>query len=481
MSLFGRLDIQEFATVLRTAVAAFGKVDPPHGWDALKMSALGIDQFGTTFTSHNGRGKAIVTEADGQLIVSFRGTDKFNDYKDYDNISLSHSYFQQFQPLLKAVARYADKTDAEITFTGVSLGGAVVNILADKAQSFMGKAFADAHFVGIASPYLSGSHKSDVFNFGFSNDAVYHVAPGSWGSGDRANATKSLFVYENQRHWNGDNLDDRLSVHGAGKVAQAVEAISTLALEDGQMLADVLNKHSIVLFDDTKETLHAGLKKHAFGTVLTVVGEDRGDRMAGASNNRSGGKDEWFFGRGGEDKISAHDGKDKLFGGNGDDYLVGGEGRDFVSGGAGRDTIFLETHRDRADGGSGADRFVIRDVLPMNANGKPTPTGNNPAQLFIEDFQPGADTLNLRSIDGNLGRRGDQPLHFAGYFTYDASDGLSDLERGFVDDTSAGSVTVFLDQDGDTRVIVNRDADRSRELEIVLSGDIGNIVHDLLL
>ena len=58
---------------------------------------------------------------------------------------------------------------------------------------------------------------------------------------------------------------------------------------------------------------------------------------------------------------------------------------------------------------------------------------------------------------------------------------MSDLERGFVDDTSAGSVTVFLDQDGDTRVIVNRDADRSRELEIVLSGDIGNIVHDLLL
>jgi hypothetical protein len=481
MSLFGDLNIQEFATVLRTAVAAFGKVNPPKGWDALKMADLGLDQLGTTFTSHNGRGKAIVTEADGQLIVSFRGTDKFNDYKDYDNISLSHSYFHQFQPLLRAVARYADKTDSDITFTGVSLGGAVVNILADKAQGFLGKAFADAHFVGIASPFLSGSRKADVYNIGFANDAVYHIAPGSWGDGARQNASNNLFVYQNHQHLKNDNLDDRLSVHGAGQVVQAVEALAELTLENGKMLVDALNIDSTVLFDSTTEVLQAGLKKHAHGTVLTVIGEDRADRMTGASDNRTGGNVEWFFGRGGDDRIIARGGNDKLFGGNGNDHLVGGEGRDVMSGGFGKDQISLQNHGDRAEGGAGADLFIVGDMLPMRDDGTPTVGGNNAARLFIEDFQKDADTLNLRAIDGNLARRGDQPLHFAGYFSYDAADGLSDLENGFVNDSAAGSVTVFLDRDGDTLVIVNRDTDRGRELEIELSGDVGNVVHDLFL
>lgn len=481
MSLFGALNIQEFAVVLRSAVAAFGKVNPPKGWDELKMSDLGIDQLGTIFTSHNGRGKAIVTEADGQLIVSFRGTDKFNDYKDYGNISLSHSYFHQFEPLLKAVAKYVDKADVDVTFTGVSLGGAVVNILADRAQSYLGKAFADAHFVGIASPYLSGSHRSDVYNIGFSNDAVYHVAPGSWGEGARANATNNLFVYQNHHYLKNDNLGDRLSVHGAGQIAQAVEALSELTLENGKILADALGMDSIVLFDDTREVLQAGLKKHAHGSVLTVIGEQRADRMTGASADIAGGDAEWFFGRGGNDTIVARGGNDKLFGGSGRDSLTGGDGRDYLSGDAGDDTLIFDTDRDRAAGGGGSDGFLVRQILPTTDSGTSSIGGKHAAHVFIEDFQAGRDALNLRAIDGNLAKRGDQPLHFAGYFTFDASDGLSDLEKGFVNETSAGSVTVFLDTDGDTLVIVNRDADHGRELEIELAGDVGNVVHDLFL
>jgi Ca2+-binding RTX toxin-like protein len=480
MSLFGKLNIQEFATVLRTAVAAFGKADPPNGWDELKMSELHLDDHGTTFTTRNGRGKAIVVEAGDQLIVSFRGSDKFNDYKDYGDISLNHSYFKQFQPLLKQVAKYAEKHDSEVTFTGISLGAAVVNIIADRSDTLLGKAFQDSHFVGISSPYLSGSHKADVYNFGFGNDAVYHVSPHSWGSGARQNATKHLFVYENHKHFKTDNIDDRLSVHSTGNVGDAVKSLVGLTLEDGQMLVDKLNQHSYVLFDDTKEDLHAGRLTHPYGTPLTVIGEDRGDRLSGATEKNGGGNIEWFFGRGGNDRISAHGGNDKLFGGGGDDYLVGGAGADYMSGGLGEDTIFLETHRDRASGDGGADRFMVRDILPLSDHGNPSVGGKNAARLFIEDFQIGNDVLNLRAIDGNLAKRGDQPLHFAGYFRYDATDGLDDLEKGFVNDRSAGSVTIFEDQHGDTRVIINRDEDRGRELEIVLTGDIGDIHHDIL-
>ena len=58
MGLFGNRSYEEFATILQAANAAFGK-GGPDGWTQLKMSDLGIDQFGDTFTSPNGRGKAI--------------------------------------------------------------------------------------------------------------------------------------------------------------------------------------------------------------------------------------------------------------------------------------------------------------------------------------------------------------------------------------------------------------------------------------
>ena len=58
---------------------------------------------------------------------------------------------------------------------------------------------------------------------------------------------------------------------------------------------------------------------------------------------------------------------------------------------------------------------------------------------------------------------------------------FTDLPVSVVNDATAGSVTIFLDRAGDTHVIVNRDADRGREMEIIISGDVGDIRHDILL
>ena len=55
MGLFGDRSYAEFGVLLQAANAAFGK-HAPGGWTQLKMSDLGIDQSGDTFTSRNGRG-----------------------------------------------------------------------------------------------------------------------------------------------------------------------------------------------------------------------------------------------------------------------------------------------------------------------------------------------------------------------------------------------------------------------------------------
>jgi Ca2+-binding RTX toxin-like protein len=481
MSLFGDLSLDEFAIALRSALASYGHVNPPQGFDALKMHDLGIDQNGTTYTSKSGRGKAIVVQQDDELIVAFRGTDHFNDIQDYDNISVTKGYYKQFQSLLNHVADYAKEGGLHVTFTGISLGGAVTNIIADHADDRWGQVFADANFVGIASPYLSHNRKADLFNFGFGNDIVYHVVPGSWTHGSRSLATKHVFLYENHRLTKTDNLDDRVSVHHVGNYVDAIGALADLQFDDGKMLADKLDIHSYVLFDSTKEKLQAGRLEHPGSSPLTVIGEDRKDRLYGASTHNHGSHDEWFFGRGGDDKIYAKRGDDLLYGGGGDDLLMGGRGVDYASGGAGKDQIHLEDNRDRASGGDDRDGFVVHDILPKNDKGHLSPAGDNPARVFIEDFVKGEDVLNLRRVDGDLDKKGDQPLHFAGYERYDASDGLDDLEKDYVNDTSPGSVTIFEDKSGDTLVIVNRDSDRSREMEIVLHGDVGDIRHDLLL
>ena len=481
MSLFGDLSLDEFTIALRSAMASFGDVNPPTGFDALKMHDLDINQNGTTYTSRNGRGKAIVVQQGSELVVAFRGTDHLDDFQDYDNISLAKNYYKQFESLLDHVADYAREGDLHVTFTGASLGGAVTNIVADLADRHWNKAFADADFVGISSPYLSHNRKANLFNFGFGNDIVYHLTPGSWTSGTRSMATKHVFLYENHNHLKTDNLDDRVSPHHLVNYIEAVGALENLYFDDGKLVADRLDMHSYVLFDHTRETLRAGRLQHPGDSPLTVIGESRDDRFYGASNHDHGSHTEWFFGRGGNDKIFGRGDGDQLYGGFGNDVLIGGEGVDYSSGGAGNDTLYLENGRDTAAGGTGKDQFIVRDILPKKANGDPSPFGSDAPHLLIEDFQPGIDTLYLRRIDGNLEKKGDQPLHFAGYEYYDASNGLDALERGYVNDTSPGSVTIFTEKSGDTLVIVNRDDDRGREMEIVITGDLGNIIDDLLL
>jgi Ca2+-binding RTX toxin-like protein len=470
VSLFGDLSYEEFAPILGAANAAFGKAGPK-GWTQLKMSDLGIDQFGDTFTSRNGRGKAIVLEKEGELIVAFRGTDKWSDIKDYDKISVVKSYSRQFDKLMEKVAKYQEEHDLHTTFTGISLGGAVTNIVAAKADNQWDDAFKDSSFFGISSPYLANNRQRDLFNLGVQNDEIYGVIPGSWKQGAKDLATQNIFIYLNKRPLI-DNLDDSLFAHHVGGFNRAMASLDGLTVQGGELLVDKLNPDSLLIFDQTKEVLKAGELKHSRDKILTIVGESRKDRINGADNKVGGGDEERIYGMGGNDQIHAKKGRDELHGGSGNDMLDGGDGRDSMFGDGGDDKLVFETHFEMGEGGSGADRFIIRTI---------TNHASTPATVVITDFTPGEDTLVLDRFDGNKDKKGIQSLHFVEYAVYDASDGLSDLEQGYVNDLKPGGVTIYEDKNGDTFLIINRDDDRGREFHIKFDGPLGDFSSDLLL
>ena len=239
MGLFGNRSFEEFGVILQAANAAFGKGGPA-GWTQLDMSDLNINnQNGNTFTSPNGRGKAIVLEKDGELIVAFRGTDKRNDFKDYDNVSVAKSYSRQFDKLVDRVAKYQEENDLHTTFTGISLGGAVTNIVAQKAAHQWGHAFKESSFFGISSPYLANNRNRDLFNLGVQNDLIYGIIPGSRNKGSKELATQNIYFYLKHQFLT-DNLDDNIHAHHVGHFNQAMASLQGLTVMGGESLVDVL-------------------------------------------------------------------------------------------------------------------------------------------------------------------------------------------------------------------------------------------------
>jgi Ca2+-binding RTX toxin-like protein len=84
--------------------------------------------------------------------------------------------------------------------------------------------------------------------------------------------------------------------------------------------------------------------------------------------------------------ITGTDFADTLYGTSGRDIIAGRGGDDVINGGGGADWL---------TGGGGSDRFVFGSASTANGD-------------VITDFYSGFDTLDLRSIDANPNRRGDQ-------------------------------------------------------------------------
>ncbi|TNC74982.1 MJ1477/TM1410 family putative glycoside hydrolase [Rubellimicrobium roseum] len=107
------------------------------------------------------------------------------------------------------------------------------------------------------------------------------------------------------------------------------------------------------------------------------------------------------------DRIEGLGGRDRIDGRGGPDILYGGTGADRLSGGRGADTIGGGGGSDHLSGGPGADRFVFRSARDSGPS--------HSARDTIHDFSPSSgDRIDLRGIDADSGRSGNQGFDFVG-------------------------------------------------------------------
>lgn len=113
-----------------------------------------------------------------------------------------------------------------------------------------------------------------------------------------------------------------------------------------------------------------------------------------------------LLGGGGNDRLFGRLGADRLEGNAGNDLLDGGLGNDTLLGGLGNDTLIGGTGTDVLTGGPGADVFVFRSLGD---------TSRDPLRAdLITDFQRGSDRIDLREIDANVNRAGNDVFSFIG-------------------------------------------------------------------
>lgn len=155
-----------------------------------------------------------------------------------------------------------------------------------------------------------------------------------------------------------------------------------------------------------------------------------------------GGGDDWVGSQGGNDRLYGDDGNDtvsggagndRLFGGNGHDRLLGGTGHDRLDGGAGNDTLKGEAGNDRITGGLGRDTLwggAGRDVFDFNTV-KDSKVGSQ--RDIVHDFKSDQDRIDLRDIDANALRKGNQKFSWTGSDGpfLSPKDGAAFLKAGF--------------------------------------------------
>lgn len=180
---------------------------------------------------------------------------------------------------------------------------------------------------------------------------------------------------------------------------------------------------------------------------------DRANEAYGGEGDdviRGGGSQLNAWGDAGNDTITGSSAGDYLHGGSGDDVISGGAGADFITGGDGADILSGGAGADRMLGGAGADRFVFETGSLERADKTDR----------IMDFNPGeGDVVDLRGIDANLNKAGDQAFHVVDAFTGAAAEAIAVQNKGYA--------TVFFDVNGDGK------SDFALHVEGVLHSDQG--------
>ena len=148
---------------------------------------------------------------------------------------------------------------------------------------------------------------------------------------------------------------------------------------------------------------------------------------------------------GGWDQIFAGGGNDKLFGGVDPNELCGEAGDDFIDGGGANDVIDGGTGFDQMFGGSQNDTFRFHSIAD-------SPSTNFWRMDLIGDFNHSeGDMIDLSPIINDR-LHSTQHFQFVGGVSQDGftPDKLHPFQVGFESNTPGGTLTIWVNTDGDS-------------------------------
>jgi Ca2+-binding RTX toxin-like protein len=168
------------------------------------------------------------------------------------------------------------------------------------------------------------------------------------------------------------------------------------------------------------------------------------DTLLNIENLLGSGFADALIGDGSANTITGLTGADTISGGGGADDLIGGDGVDVIDGGGDNDVIYGRGEADVLTGGAGVDRFAFQLLSDSRKSDPDLIT-----DLAAEDF------VDVRAIDANTLKDGNQAFQLVGGFTIKAGQAVLTYDSG-------------LDQ---TSLLLDVDADGKSDMTIVFDGD----------
>lgn len=332
----------------------------PSGWRELtptdlSLPASAVDSWGhyiitspITGNTEGGPQAKILGEYDAQgkltrVAVSFTGTNSPVDIVDYFQLNTGE-LAPMMESLLTAVRDFvvaSGLTAEDVIITGYSLGGGMTNLMAEYRDSLVGGFFANANYVGCASPLICDD-PGVVLNYGYENDVVYRIVgnQATWqeavAAGDPGLVNPDT-MYDSTR----DNVvlfDDMYAsaLWPAPAFSLLNIPVSWYAHVDG-LLSDA----------------HVRIATNPFYEFMV-----RDSTTIVANLSAVNRWSTWV-----QDKqtvTSDHYGTAAfIIGSQYDDLLQGGVAGDYIYGGVGNDTIRTGAGADRIDGGQGVDNLRL--------------------------------------------------------------------------------------------------------------------------
>ena len=337
-------------------------VELPAGWRELTPTDLSLPDSARDFSGHyiitsplvgnmpTGEQAKILGEYDSQgkltrVAVSFTGTNSPVDIPDYFLLNSGAELAARLEPLLKTVRDFVIKnglTAEDVILTGYSLGGALANLTAEYRNTLAGGFFANANFVGCASPLVCDD-PGVVLNYGYENDVVYRVIGDEVSWQDAITAAKPGLVNADGRFDSSlDNIVLFDDMYASPLWPAPAFSILNIPVAWYAHVDGVFSDAHIRIADNP---FYEYMERDSTTVIANLSGLLRSttwvqDKQAITSDHY--GTSAFIIGSDYNDLLQGGCGGDYIYGGDGNDTIRTGVGADRIDGGSGKDTLRLE-------------------------------------------------------------------------------------------------------------------------------------------